>query len=237
MPQRFIARRSRDRHAFGRDDQRLGQVRDEDAVDEEAGRVVDENRRLADRPASATAVASEASSLRAPADDLDQRHLRHGVEEVQADDALGMRVASAISETRSELVLVASTRVGLRQPVELREDVALRLHRLQHRFDDEVGQLQARPFGRGADAVERVSRGELVDPPAATSSSSIFWMRPSAAADGGGVHFDEPHGDAGADQRVDDPRAHRAAADDGGVLHLRGLARSAPRSRASSRPA
>ena len=65
--------------------------------------------------ATASAVATVASSVRLAPDDLQQRQHRHRVEEVEADDPLGWARSAAISVTDSEEVLVASTQVGRRR--------------------------------------------------------------------------------------------------------------------------
>ena len=107
-------RRSRRTGTPSRGDERLGQVRDQHAVDQEARRIVHQHRRLADPHAPARRRSrAPRSSLCAAADDFDQRHLRDRVEKVQPDDALAeCSVPAAISAMLSELVLLASTHVG-----------------------------------------------------------------------------------------------------------------------------
>ena len=61
---------------------------------------------------TANAVASVASSVSLGADDLQQRHHRDRVEEVEADHPLGVLQLRAISVTDSDEVLVASTQSG-----------------------------------------------------------------------------------------------------------------------------
>ena len=74
------------------------------------------------------------------ADDLQQRQHRDRVEEVEADDPLGVLAGSAaISVTDSEEVLVASTHSGRDDRLDLGEHLLLDRHLLEDGLDHEVG--------------------------------------------------------------------------------------------------
>ena len=151
----------RDRRALAGRRQRLGQVRNQHAIDEEAGRIVHQHRRLAD-PARQPGRGGEASSsLCGRADHFDQRHLRHRIEKVQADDALAAAASPAPSRRRSAnwCCWPARNRAGSAGRAS-RTPRASRSIFSTHRFDDDVGQFQAGPLGRRRDAVECVPRLE-----------------------------------------------------------------------------
>ena len=89
--------------------------------------------------ANALAAAIVWSLVRVAAHDLDQRHHRHGVEEVDADEALGAgdeRRQLAHRETRR---VGGDDGVGTQRRVRLLEEALLELHRLRRRLDEQVG--------------------------------------------------------------------------------------------------
>ena len=85
----------------------------EDPVDGEARRILDVDRGLADAPDEIRGARLRRVARQQPADQLDQRHDRHRIEEMHADEALRTRrcaAASAVIEI--DEVFVASTACG-----------------------------------------------------------------------------------------------------------------------------
>ena len=135
-------------HAHG-----VVQVREQQRVDDEAGAVLDLDRRPC-RTRSANAVAA-AIGLVAGGErphDLDQRHRRRRVEEVDAADlARDVRSATASSTTGRVDVLVARIASAWQQCVELGEQRLLDGEVLDDRLDDEVAVGEVAERGRGGD--------------------------------------------------------------------------------------
>ena len=92
---------------------------------------------------------------------LDQRHHGDRVEEVQADDALGVLQAGGHRRDRQRrLVLRGEHAVGAHDCLEVGEDLAcLTVEVLEHRLDDEVGVGEGRAVGADGDQLLQRRRG------------------------------------------------------------------------------
>ena len=112
--------------------------RDQDAVDDEARRVVAADRRLPDPLAERERRLERLVGSQLGANDLDERHQRRRVEEVHADDPLGpCRRGGDLGDGERRGVR-REHGVGPADPVELGEELALRLQLLDDRLDHEV---------------------------------------------------------------------------------------------------
>ena len=89
-----------------------GGLAGEQAVDDERRRVLHEHAALAELPRHVPRGRKRHVVGRRRAHDLDQRQHRDGVEEVEADDALGMLETAAIAVTESDDVFVTSRHSG-----------------------------------------------------------------------------------------------------------------------------
>ena len=147
----------------------LRATRVEDAVDDEAGDLLADDRLLADRLRERERRRDRFGGGVLAFDDLDQRHQRGGVEVVEADHLLGAQRGFADLRDRQRGGVGGEDRVPRRERVELREDALLDLQALGHRLDHEVDLAEAGVGGGALDAREQqlALRGGLLggDPP------------------------------------------------------------------------
>ena len=87
--------------------------------------------------------------------DLDQRHQRRRVEEVHADDALRPRRRRGDLGHREGRRIGGEDRVGAADPVQVREERALRLDLLDDRLDDEVAPRERVEIGGRRETTDR----------------------------------------------------------------------------------
>ncbi len=212
-----------DRYAFPGHDQRFGQVRHQDAVHEEPRGIADEHGRLPDATGQRHGRRQGCVVALCGAHDFDQGHLGNRVEEVEAHHTLGVERGPRHLRDAERAGVRGQHRGRSRQAIEAREHVVLGVHRFDDRLDHEISQRQTGPVGRRRHAVERVSRAEPVHAPGGHVIVQHALDSAQRRGDRRRVHLDEANGEAGTDQRMDDSRAHRPAADHGGVLHLPGF--------------
>ena len=123
--------------------QRLHHVGAQHAVDEEARTALDDQRELVDGGHEDAALAHLVLAALGAADHLDQRHLRHRIEEVDADETAG------IGQRRGDLLdhdrggVGGEDGAGLELALERLEEVLLDLELLDDRLDHHVGAADA----------------------------------------------------------------------------------------------
>ena len=196
------------------------QQRDQDAVDDEAGRVVAADRVLSQPLAEGVRRLERVVGGALGADDLDERHQRRRVEEVHADDALRFRARrrdlghGQRRRVRREHDVVAD------EAVELGEQLLLRLELLDDRLDHEIAVGEIRHV-RG----ERQPRDRRVA--VALLESALLHLAREEVADpfagalaelGGHLPADGLH--SGLDAELRDPCAHRSEPDDADLANL-----------------
>ena len=199
--------------------QRFERERPVDAIDDEARRVLGHDRRLApalhqrDRPLHRIGV-----RLRR-ANDLDERHQRGRVEEMEPEHVLRPAGRDRDRGHRQRARVRRQERVRRRLPVERTEDRPLEVEVLDRRLDGDVG--------RRGDRVERHRRPQVrkspVDPLVDRIRVELELRGPPAKADPDPLHpclerlfVDVVEHDLVArfERDLGDPRAHRPGADD-----------------------
>ena len=195
------------------------EVREQDAVDQEPGAVLDDDRCLAHR----TGVGRNGGdgflrSLRSP-DHLDQRHLVHRVEEMHAEEVFLALERFAQRLDRDRRGVAGDDAVLAHQLLDFGQHRFLDLGILDHRLDDDVDVAEVAVVQRGADVREHVA--------------GLFW-RHLLALDHPGEQLvrlghaqvqllvlDVLHDDrrAAAGRLIGDATAHDSGAEHGGLLH------------------
>ena len=162
-------------------------------------------------------------ALRA-ADDLDERHAVDRVEEVHADDVLGMlRVRGDVGD-RDRRRVRGEDRARLLDAFELREDLPLDVDVLDDGLDHEVGAPEAAPVGGGGDAGELPLHLPLRHPPRVDFAPPDLRRRLVAAGDGVPVDVAHAHVRVGlVGDDVGDPPAHHARPQHAGIGDVDGL--------------
>ena len=112
--------------------------RDEHPVDDEPGRVVAANRALAEPLPHREGRLDGIVRRKLRAHDLDEGHQRRRVEEMHADDAFGRRRRRRDLGHGQRRRVRRENRVGPHDPLELPEQLSLRLEILDDRLDHEV---------------------------------------------------------------------------------------------------
>ena len=166
------------------------------------------------RSPNANAVSNGSSAVELGAHDLDERHQRRRVEEVHADDALRPRRGGRDLGDGERRGVRREHGVGPADPVELGEELPLRLELLDDRLDHEVAVGEVVELGRQRQPPDRrvarallqlplldLAREEVRDP----AARLLGQLERDLAADG--VH-------ARLDAELRDPGAHRAQPDD-----------------------
>ena len=203
-----------DRRPLFEQQQRLVHVRQQHAVHEEAGAVVDDDRRLADPPCVGRGGGDRVVAGRAAADHFDQRHHAHRVEEVEAAELLGPREPAGEVADRNRRGVRAEHGVGGQLWLQAGVELALGLGVLVDRFDDEVGGGE---FGVADGAVDQRRQRERlrhVGPFGLLVEAGLGEDALHAAADGLVRRVAERDGNAALDVRRRDPLPHDAGADD-----------------------
>ena len=114
------------------------QQRDQDAVDDEARRVVAPDRVLAELLGERERGVECLVRRKLRPDDLDERHQRRRVEEVHPDDPCGYRRRRGDLGHGERRGVRREHRVGRAGPLELGEELLLRRELLDDRLDDDV---------------------------------------------------------------------------------------------------
>ena len=113
--------------------------RHQDAVGDEAGRVVDGDRRLAEflRTAPSSCVEGGVAGLQR-ANHFDQHHHRHRIHEVHADEAVGALGHGGERGHRDRGGVAGDDHVGAQEAIGFGQHGALDLELLRDGFDEEI---------------------------------------------------------------------------------------------------
>ncbi len=130
-------------------------VRALDAVDDEARGVGRDHRRLAHQARQVRDRVGDGRVGHRPGNHLDERHQRHRVEEMHADDACGVRRRRGDARHRQRARVGRQDGVGNRHRVEAAERVALEVEILRDRLDHHLRHRQALEHGRRAEPANR----------------------------------------------------------------------------------
>ena len=129
---------------------RVEEVGEEQAVDDEAGRVRHLDRGLVERSAPGPRPVGQAVARALRNAELDQLHARDRVEDVKAEDAIGR--SGAVAEVGDRERRGRGREVGVRRRLRERgEELALRVGVLGDRLDDQVAAGELLLIGRHLD--------------------------------------------------------------------------------------
>ena len=203
----------------------LADRRVEDPVDDEARHLAAGDRLLADRLGEVVGGLDDLGIGLLALDDLDQRHHRGRVEEVEADDLLGPQGRVAHLGDRERGGVGGEDRVPGRDRVELGVDLLLDLHLLRRRLDHEVDVAEGVVGGRALDQAH-----DLLEPGVGLLLGQLLLLHQpvelalghlarllEAVVDELLVDVLEHDRDVGRGDRLRDLAAHRAGADDRGL--------------------
>ncbi|MDT4846273.1 hypothetical protein FQZ97_802890 [compost metagenome] len=153
------------------------------------------------------------------ADQFHQRHHRHRVEEVHADEAVGARGGGGQLRDRDRRGVRRDDHLGAHQLVHLLEDLELERVVLGGGLDDELRALQVVVVGRALD--QRQRGGLLLGRELFLLDQAVEAARDGgdALVDGGLGHVDHHHVDARYRAGLGDAVAHGAGADDAHSLN------------------
>ncbi len=186
----------------------------------EATAVVDHDRRLADLQDHVVGLGERLVGGLLALDDLDERHLVDGAEEVQADEVRGPVHARRELGDRQRRGVGAQQCVRVHVVRDLGEHLLLEARVLEDRLDDEVAPGQVGRVGRRRDPGQHLL-GLRSGQPAAIDRLGVELLAvglPLGSGLGGDVLEHDLHPGAGA--RVGDARAHHAGAEDGDLGRL-----------------
>jgi hypothetical protein len=189
------------------------QVAEEQRVGDEAGLVADDDRLLAQPLRERLDVLEDVVGGDDGADDLDELLHRGGVEEVHADDALGVLRRDGDLGDRQGRGVRREDRVGGDHLVDLAEQFLLEVQVLRHGLDDELAGGEVPEVARERDPrVQRVvlllrhlAAGQRA--PGAPPENGL------AVLDGRAVDLDRDDVDPVAGEHLHDPRTHRPEPD------------------------
>ncbi len=143
-------------HALGEHRHALVDHEADDPRGVEAAAVVDDDRRLADLLDDVVGLGQRDVGGLLALDDLDQRHLVDGAEEVQADEVLRAVDAGGELGDRQRGGVGAEQRVGVHVLGDLGEHLVLERGVLEDGLDDEVAAGEVGRVGGGGDAAEQL---------------------------------------------------------------------------------
>ena len=201
--------------------QRRHHVGAEHAVDDEAGAALGDQRELVDGRDEGAALLHLLVARLRTLDDLHQRHLRHRIEEVDADQAAG------VGERLGDLLdhdgggVGREHRAGLQLALDRLEEVLLGLQPLHDGLDHHVGAGDVGTAGIG----EEARRGGVALRLGPELAGEQLLLRGDALGDLVGVHVLQRHLHAGGDAPAGDVGAHHAGADH---VHAQRLERRGP---------
>ena len=138
--------------AFSGDTQRLGGETATGVIDQEARRILDHDAGMPGRRDQRRQPVERRARGPDAADDFDDPHQRHRIEEMQAGDPLGMGGAGRDRGDRQRGRVGGEDRAGFDDAFERREERPLRIEPLDDRLDDDVAAGE-----RG----ERIGRDDL----------------------------------------------------------------------------
>ncbi len=206
------------------DAQAVVQKRNQDTVDDEAGRVVAANDLLAEAGAHDRRRLHRVLRGELRLDDLDERHQRRRIEEVHADDALGPGRGGRDLGHRERRCVGRKNRVGAAEPIEVCEEGTLGLELLHDRLDDEIAVRERLEVRRDREASGRrvpFSLFELALLDLAGEEMADPVCRRVAELDG---HLAPDRVVAGLDRELRYPGSHGAEADHADRADLRHVA-------------
>src|SRR5690606_6114227 len=200
---------------------RVQHVRDEEPVDDEAGRVARLDRLLAERLRERERGAERLVAGRDGAHDLDQLHDGHGIEEVEADDAVGALRRGGHRRDGERAGVAGEDGLGRADAVQLAKHRVLGLEVLGDGLDDEVGVTEVCERRGGTDPVEGlIAQGgvelALLDGAIEAARDGLEAALAELVA-----HLADPRAIPRPGRDLRDPAPHQAAAQDGHCLYLR----------------
>ena len=156
------------------------------------------------------------------ADDLDERKQRRRIEEVHADDALGMLGRLGDLADGDRRGVRGEDRLRRDEPVELGEGLALRLELLDDRLDHEIAVGEIRELGRERQPADRGVALLGRHLPLLDRTAEVVLDRPAGALAELLAHL-AAHGlEAGLGRDLRDPRSHRPETDHSDLANLHG---------------
>ena len=202
------------------------QERDQDPVDDEAGRVVAGDRFLAEAPREGVGGLEGLVARIRRADHLDERQHRRRVEEVHADHSLGCPRRLGDLRHRERGGVRGEDGVGRDEPVELLEELALDLQILEGSLDHEPAGAELGDVGDERQAAERRVLLVLAQAPFLDAAGQVVVDRLPPPLAELRVDLAADHLDSGLDADLRDAGAHGAEPDDADARDLRHGARS-----------
>ncbi len=199
--------------ALAKREDRFVDERHQHAVDDEARRVVGVDDLLAEPAAIGLDPGERIVARREAADQFDQPHHRHRVEEMDTDEA--RRIGRRLGEPRDrDRTGVAREDRGCREMfADAGENRALDFLALGRRFDDEVGGGEGAMVGNGRDAFEQRIGVALAHLLFRDQAAECLGDAGLARFGAGDVDVGEEHVVAGARRHLRDPRAHLPRSD------------------------
>lgn len=196
------------------------QVRHEQEVDDEAGRVLRLDHDLADLLAEGAGALEDLVRRREGAHDFDQLHERDGVEEVQTHEVLGaLRGGGHVTDGQRRGVRREDRVLGA-DLVERREQLALDLEVLDDRLDDQIAVAHVGELGRERHTAQDgglVVLGELALGDGLAEELVDLAL---ALGAGGVVHLTHDHVQTRLGGDLGNARAHETATDDADLLDV-----------------
>ncbi|ORE92369.1 hypothetical protein ATO13_15644 [Stappia sp. 22II-S9-Z10] len=199
---------------------RLVDHRQEDAVDDEGGKILRRRRHLAETRHEAGGELEGLVRRRNAAHQLHELHHRDGVHEMDADEPFRPVRRRGEAGDGDRRGVGGEHRFGLQERADLRIDLALHLLVLGHRLDDEVDVRQlVEIFGR-VDLVDRGFAVGILDPAGGDLTGHVAGNRGEAGLDPLAGHIVQIHVVAREGRDVRDSVAHLTGADDADASHF-----------------
>ena len=202
-------------NTFCQREDRLVDHRAQNPVDGEAGAVAHGDRRLAEPFGKGHGGGVRGIAGLQAADDLQQRHHRHRIEEVHADVALGMRDRGRKLGDGDRRGVGRQHRVRRNDAVELLEDAQLDVEILGGGLDHQLRLGHGGIVGRALDAPEDRGPVRLADLILLDQADEAGADGGDALVDGGIVDVHHHHLESGHGGDLGDAIAHQASADHG----------------------
>ncbi len=150
---------------------------------------------------------------RLTANQLDERHQRHGIHEMHPDDAVGAGGRRAQRRDRNRGGVRGHNRVHLRDDVELREQRTFRLDVFDNRLHEEVSICQELQRRRHRQAAQRLVALDGPERALLDKFAQALGDRHSGAIEHRHLEVDQVDGESGLGEDLGDAMAHRARAD------------------------
>ena len=186
------------------------------AVDEEAGRGFHRQRQAVDGADEGQRLLQQLRVGAVMADDLDELQPRYRIEEMQAEQPLGLLQRGAQILQRDARRVGGEDRARLHLGLEAGIDLLLQLQLFRHRLDDEIGVADALGLHVRHQPVQRIAHRRALAQDLAEQIGGAL----DGARDRLRLHVGERHPHILAGAPGGDIAAHRAGADDVNVLDL-----------------